>query len=115
MAVMQRWPNDSGPFKWQGRTTMAKKKVAPGDASNTKPKQLRKRLRKTEAELAKAEAKRDDAQARVEALVIIADEIRAQMAESEKAATEAEAAAAERTDTAKRPTPSKASTGTTST
>ena len=93
------------------RETMGKKKAAGGDASTTKPKQLRKRLRKTEAELAKAEAKRDKAQARVEALAIIADEIRAQLAESEK--SEAEAAAAERTDTAKHPTRSKTSTGTT--
>ena len=95
------------------RETMGKKKAAGGDASTTKPKQLRKRLHKTERELAKAEAKRDKAQARVEALAIIADEIRAQLAESEKAAAAAEAAAAERTDTAKRPTRSKTSTGTT--
>jgi chromosome segregation ATPase len=71
--------------------------AARGDASTTTPKQLRKRLRKTEAELAKAAAKRDDAQARVEALAIIADEIRAQLAESEKAAAEVEAAAAQGT------------------
>ena len=74
-------------------------------------------------------ARSKSAQARVEALAIIADEIRAQLAESEKAAAEAEAAAASRPDTAKRTdtsrataspskqattkrsTPSKASTG----
>jgi hypothetical protein len=68
---------------------MAKKKAARADASTTKPKRLRKRLRGAEAELAKADAKRDKAQARVEALAIIADEIRAQLADSEKTAAEA--------------------------
>jgi hypothetical protein len=78
---------------------MAKKQVARGDASSTDPKRLRQRLRKAEAKLAKSEAKRDKAQARVEAFAIIADEIRAQLAESEKASAEAEVAAAKRTDT----------------
>ncbi len=50
--------------------------AARGSASTTEPKQLRRRLGKTEAELKNAEAKRDEAQARVEALAIFADEIR---------------------------------------
>ncbi len=57
-------------------------------------KQLRKRLRKAENQLLDASAKRDRAQARVEALSIIADELRAQLAEAEKAATVAHAKAA---------------------
>lgn len=49
-----------------------------------KPKHLRKTLRRTEAKLAKASAKRDRAQARVDAMSIIVDEIRATIAESER-------------------------------
>ena len=44
-----------------------------------------KRLRKAEDQLQDAQTKRDRAQARVEALSIIADEIRAQLAELDKA------------------------------
>lgn len=60
---------------------MAKKRGARRDASPAKPKQLRKRLRKAEDQLEDARAKRDRAQARLDALAIIADEIRAQLAE----------------------------------
>jgi len=60
---------------------MAKKRGARRDASQAKPKQLRKRLRKAEDQLEDARAKRDRAQARLDALAIIADEIRAQLAE----------------------------------
>ena len=60
---------------------MAKKRGARRDASTAKPKQLRKRLRKAEDQLEDARAKRDRAQARLDALAIIADEIRAQLAE----------------------------------
>jgi hypothetical protein len=106
---------------------MTKRKAARGSASATRPKRLRKRLRKAEAKRAKAEAKRARAQARVEALTIIADEIRAQLAESETAAADAEADAGKLTDTShatastpkrttgKSPTPSKASTSVTAT
>ncbi len=62
---------------------MPKKRATRGDPGSTKPKQLRKRLHKAEDQLQDAEAKRDRAQARVDALSIIADEIRAQMAEVE--------------------------------
>jgi len=62
---------------------MAKKRTPTEDADASRPKQLRKRLRKAEDQLADAVTKRDRAQARVEALSIIADEIRAQLAEVE--------------------------------
>jgi hypothetical protein len=71
---------------------MARKRSAREDADSSRPRQLRKRLRKAEDQLADAVQKRDRAQARVEALGIIADEIRAQLAEAEIAeepATEA--------------------------
>jgi hypothetical protein len=70
---------------------MAKKKGKRRDAPSQKPKQLRDQLHKAEAGLHKAEAKRDKAQARVEALGIIADEIRAQLADIEKADAKAAA------------------------
>lgn len=70
---------------------MAKKKGKRRDAPAQKPKQLRDQLHKAEAGLHKAEAKRDKAQARVEALGIIADEIRAQLADIEKADAKAAA------------------------
>ena len=70
---------------------MAKKRSAQPDADTSKPKQLRKRLRKAEDQLADAVTKRDRAQARVEALSIIADEVRAQLADADKAAEEAAA------------------------
>lgn len=73
---------------------MAKKRSAQADADTSKPKQLRKRLRKAEDQLADAVSKRDRAQARVEALSIIADEIRAQLADADKAAEETAAVAA---------------------
>jgi hypothetical protein len=69
---------------------MARKRSAREEADTSKPRQLRKRLRKAEDQLADAVQKRDRAQARVEALGIIADEIRAQLAETEKAAAAAE-------------------------
>jgi len=65
---------------------MARKRSAAADAETSKPKQLRKRLRKADDQLADAVSKRDRAQARVEALSIIADEIRAQLADADKAA-----------------------------
>lgn len=71
---------------------MAKKKGRAGDKPAGKPKSMRKQLRKAEADLAKATAKRDKAQARVEALSIIADEIRAQLADVDKAAAKAKTA-----------------------
>ncbi len=64
---------------------MPKKRATRGDTGRTKPKQLRKRLHKAEGQLQAAEAKRDRAQARVDALSIIADEIRSQLAEVEGA------------------------------
>ena len=63
---------------------MAKKKGRSKERPAPKPKSLHKQLRKAEAALQKAAAKRDRAQARVDALSIIADEIRAQLAEVEK-------------------------------
>ncbi len=69
---------------------MARKRSAREDADTSKPRQLRKRLRKAEDQLADAVQKRDRAQARVEALGIIADEIRAQLAETEQVAADAE-------------------------
>jgi chromosome segregation ATPase len=64
---------------------MPKKRAARRDTGSAKPKELRKRLRKAEDQLQDAQTRRDRAQARVEALSIIADEIRAQLAEAEKA------------------------------
>jgi hypothetical protein len=66
------------------RALMTKKRKR-ADAPVGKPKGLRKQLRKAEADLAKAVAKRDKAQARVEAMGIIADELRSQLADREKA------------------------------
>ena len=63
---------------------MANEKGEKRNVTDPKPKRLRKQLRKAEKDLAKAEAKRDKAQARVEALTIIVDEIRAQLAEAER-------------------------------
>ena len=65
---------------------MPRKRAPAGDADASRPKQLRKRLRKAEDQLADAVTKRDRAQARVEALSIIADEVRTQLAEAEQAA-----------------------------
>ncbi len=98
---------------------MAKKRGARRDASPAKPKQLRKRLRKAEDQLEDARAKRDRAQARLDALAIIADEIRAQLAElgeaedgpADAAEPSAEATAAEpasETGVEKKPVKSKA-------
>ena len=70
---------------------MAKRKAARNGGHISKPEQLRKRLRKAEARLVKAEAKRDKAQARVEALAIIADEMRAQIVEAGRVTAAAEA------------------------
>jgi hypothetical protein len=74
---------------------MARRRAHEADADASKPKQLRKRLRKAEDQLADAQIKRDRAQARVEALSIIADEIRAQLAALEKAAAKGAVAKAE--------------------
>ena len=74
---------------------MAKKKAAGRDAGSSRPKQLRKRLRKAESQLLDATAERDRAQARVEALAIIADEVRARLAEGEKAARSSRSKAAD--------------------
>ena len=65
---------------------MAKKKAAGRDTGATSSRQLRKRLRKAEAQLLDATAELVRAQARVEALSIIADEVRAQLAEARQAA-----------------------------
>jgi len=73
---------------------MSTRKAVRGDIGASKAKQLPKRLRKAEDQLLDATAKRDRAQARVEALSIIAGEIRAQLAETEKAATATHARAA---------------------
>ena len=70
---------------------MARKRSAREDADVSRPRQLRKRLRKAEDQLADAEQKRDRAQARVEALGIIADEIPVpQLADGEQGNSEAE-------------------------
>jgi hypothetical protein len=69
----------------EGEKTMPRKRSAREEAETSKPRQLRKRLRKAEDQLADAVLKRDRAQARVEALSIIADETRAQLAEADKA------------------------------
>jgi hypothetical protein len=68
---------------------MAKKRGRSRATPAQEPKQLRKQLRKAEAGLHNAEAKRDKAQARVDAFGIIADEIRAQLADLERASTKA--------------------------
>lgn len=73
---------------------MPKKKAAGRDAGTSRSRQLRKRLRKAEDQLADASDKRERAQARVEALSIIADELRAQLAEAERAAGAAQTNAA---------------------
>lgn len=78
----------------KGTRRMPKKGSARRDADSTRPKGLRKRLRKAEDQLQDAQAKRDRAQARVEALSIIADEIRAQLAEADQADEATRAAAA---------------------
>jgi hypothetical protein len=72
---------------------MPRKRSVREDAEASRPRQLRKRLRKAEDQLADAVLKRDRAQARVEALAIIADEIRAQLVEADTA-DELEAGAA---------------------
>ena len=72
---------------------MAKGRSPQADGDGGKRKQLRKRLRKAEDQLADAQQKRDRAQARVEALAIIADEVRAQLADADKAAELGAAAA----------------------
>jgi hypothetical protein len=71
---------------------MARKRSAREETDSSKPRQLRKQLRKAEDQLADAVQKRDRAQARVEALSIIADEIRAQLADAEKASADGPAA-----------------------
>jgi hypothetical protein len=72
---------------------MPRKRSVREDAEASRPRQLRKRLRKADDQLADALQKRDRAQARVEALGIIADEIRAQLVEADKS-DELEAGAA---------------------
>ena len=64
---------------------MAKRKSRGGDEPPAKRKGLRKQLKKAEADLGKAVSKRDRAQARVEAMSIIVDELRSQLADLEKA------------------------------
>ena len=65
---------------------MAKKVRSRKGNGVVTPKRLRKQLRKADGQLHKAQAKRARAQARVEARSIIADEIRAQLADADKAA-----------------------------
>ncbi len=86
---------------------MAKKKGKQRESSGPGPKRLRKQFRKAEARLGKAVAKRDKAQARVEALGIIADEIRAQLADIDKAAAKAVAAEVDAKAAAAKPAPRK--------
>jgi hypothetical protein len=68
------------------------KKVAPSSAKPASPKRLRRRLEKLEGRLASASDKRDRAQARVDALAILADEVRAALAAAEADAGEPVAA-----------------------
>ena len=76
--------NDGPPSAGMKGTPMAKKKGRSKERPAPKPKSLHKQLRKAKTALEKAAAKRDRAQARVDALSIIADEIRAQLAAVEK-------------------------------
>jgi hypothetical protein len=78
---------------------MARKKGGSRAVPAQEPKRLRKQLHKAEAGLHKAEAKRDKAQARVDAFGIIADEIRAQLADLEKASAKEAAAPKEQAET----------------
>jgi hypothetical protein len=75
---------------------MAKGERTHGDTGAVTARRLHKRLRRAEAELDTALKKRDRAQARVEALGIIADEIRATLAERARA----DAAAVDQADAA---------------
>jgi hypothetical protein len=75
---------------------MAKGERTHGDTGAVMVRRLHKRLRRAEAELDTALKKRDRAQARVEALGIIADEIRATLAERARA----DAAAVDQADAA---------------
>ena len=61
---------------------MAKKK-AVASAEPASPKRLRRKLEKLEARQVSASVKRDRAQARVDALAILADEVRAALATAE--------------------------------
>ena len=74
---------------------MAKDRGARRDGGAATLKQTRRKLRKAESRLAAAQQKRDRAQARVEALAIIADEIRATMAEVDRAETASRTSKAE--------------------
>ena len=91
---------------------MPRKRSVRDEVEVSRPRQLRKRLRKAEDQLADAQQKRDRAQARVEALSIIADEIRAQLAEAEKATVaDADDGAAGTKAAAGKPAPTKKSAG----
>jgi hypothetical protein len=63
---------------------MAKKKAARASAEPASPKRLRRKLDKLESRLASASDKRDRAQARVDALAIMVDEVRATIAAAEE-------------------------------
>ena len=71
---------------------MAKKKASPASAEPASPKRLRRKLEKLEARQASASVKRDRAQARVDALAILADEVRAALAAAEAPTSEPEPA-----------------------
>src|SRR5262245_4275317 len=62
---------------------MAKEKSVRAGAKPGSPKRLRRTLEKLEARLTSASDKRDRAQARVDALTILTDEVRASLAAAE--------------------------------
>ncbi len=70
---------------WQVVDISTKDPVRP-EPGKTKPGKLRKRLRKAEARVRRAEVRLEKAQARLAARLIIADELRAQLAETESRA-----------------------------
>jgi hypothetical protein len=70
---------------------MTKKKAARASVEAASPKRLRRKLEKLEARQASASVKRDRAQARVDALAILADEVRAALAAAEAPTSEPDA------------------------
>jgi hypothetical protein len=73
---------------------MTKKKAARASVEAASPKRLRRKLEKLEARQASASVKRDRAQARVDALAILADEVRAALAAAEAPTSEPDPAMA---------------------
>src|SRR5687767_10202284 len=80
----------------KGRLFMAKKGDARTGAEPATNKRLKRKLEKLEARLATASDKRDRAQARLDALTIMADEVRATLAAGAPATDAADAAAVEK-------------------